>query len=68
MNQPSLDELMKKVDSRYTLVVVVAKRARMLTETGEEEGDNPAVKPVTRALHEVVRGQIRYRRTKHGFK
>ncbi|MCL6449188.1 MAG: DNA-directed RNA polymerase subunit omega [Armatimonadetes bacterium] len=68
MNQPSLDELMKKVDSRYTLVVVVAKRARILTEKGEEEGDTPATKPVTRALHEVVRGQIRYRRTKHGVK
>ncbi|MGB9803014.1 DNA-directed RNA polymerase subunit omega [Desulfofundulus sp.] len=68
MNQPSLDELMKKVDSRYTLVVVVAKRARMLTERGEEDGNGPAVKPVTQALHEIVRGQIRYRRTKHGVK
>lgn len=66
VNQPSLDELMKKVDSRYTLVVVVAKRARMLTEKGEE--DDPVTKPVTRALHEVVQGQIRYRRTKHGVK
>ena len=30
MNQPTLDELMEKVDSRYTLVVVTAKRARTL--------------------------------------
>ena len=32
MNQPGLDVLMKSVDSKYTLVVVAAKRARQLTE------------------------------------
>lgn len=72
MNQPSLDELMEKVDSRYTLVVLVAKRARMLTDernkqNGKQE-NNPVIKPVTQALHEVAQGQISYRRTKHGLK
>ncbi|MBE3588952.1 MAG: DNA-directed RNA polymerase subunit omega [Thermoanaerobacteraceae bacterium] len=67
MNQPSLDELMKKVDSRYTLVVIAAKRAREITEMEREE-NAPAEKPVTRALKEVSRGLIRYRRTRHGLK
>jgi len=66
MNQPSLDELMKKVDSRYTLVVVAAKRARELTARGEE--DRPAVKPVTVALQEIAGGKIGYRYVKSNQK
>ncbi|MCL6639541.1 MAG: DNA-directed RNA polymerase subunit omega [Firmicutes bacterium] len=68
MNQPSLDELMEKVDSRYTLVVVAAKRARMLTEKTGAEGGNPVAKPVTAALHEISRNKITYRRTRQGIK
>lgn len=67
MNQPSLDELMKKVDSRYTLVVVAAKRARAITEA-QEEGDGSEIKPVTRALHEIAQGKISYQWTKYGLK
>lgn len=69
MNQPSLDELMKKVDSRYALVVIAAKRARVLTEKQNSNNSNSkAVKPVTAALQEIVEDKIRYRRTKQGIK
>ncbi len=72
MNRPSLDELLQNVDSRYTLVVISAKRARQLTEISlqqdAEEGSAIASKPVTAALNEVVQGKIKYRRTKHGIK
>lgn len=72
MNQPSLDELMEKVDSRYTLVVLVAKRARMLTEEKNKQNGkqdaSAAVKPVTQALQEVARGEVSFRRTRHGLK
>jgi DNA-directed RNA polymerase subunit omega len=71
MNKPSLDELMERVDSRYTLVVS-AKRARRLTEAmlhqDPEEKPEMAGKPVSAALHEVVQGKIKYRRTKQGIK
>ncbi|MBF7082315.1 DNA-directed RNA polymerase subunit omega [Desulfallas sp. Bu1-1] len=72
MHKPSLDELMDKVDSRYTLVVVAAKRARQLTEialqqAAEESSENFG-KPVSAALQEVVQGKIRYKRTKQGIK
>lgn len=68
MNQPTLDELMKKVDSRYTLVVIAAKRARALTEGGGETVNGAAAKPVTTALMDIVQGKIRYKRTKTGTK
>jgi DNA-directed RNA polymerase subunit omega len=61
MNEPPLDLLMDKVDSRYTLVVVAAKRARLLTERGEGEDDRRR-KPIATALTEIARDRITYRR------
>jgi len=63
MNQPSLDKLMKKVDSRYTLVVLAAKRARLLTETEESENGG---KPVIKALQDIIGDKIKYQRTGKG--
>ena len=68
MNQPTLDELMEKVDSRYTLVVVAAKRARALTERGSAKVDGAASKPVTAALGEIAHDKVKYKRTKIGIK
>ncbi|KUK83543.1 MAG: DNA-directed RNA polymerase subunit omega [Pelotomaculum thermopropionicum] len=68
-NLPTLDELMEKVDSRYTLVVVAAKRARALTESGAEAGDGPvAGKPVTAALVDIFQDKVKYKRTRSGIK
>ncbi len=58
MIQPTLDELMKKVDSRYTLVVLASKRARLLTERGNDGDEGTAKKPVTTALTENAQGKI----------
>jgi DNA-directed RNA polymerase subunit omega len=63
MNQPSLDKLMKKVDSRYTLVVLAAKRARLLTDIEESENGS---KPVIKALQDIANDKIRYQRTGKG--
>lgn len=70
MIQTALDQLMQKVDSRYTLVVIAAKRARKLTEKAESDKNNGFAvrKPVTEALKEIAQGKIRYRRTKQGIK
>jgi DNA-directed RNA polymerase subunit omega len=68
MIQPSLDILVRKVDSKYTLVVAAAKRAREIMD-----GDPPMVeirsnKPVTVALQEIADGKLGYERTKAGIK
>ncbi|MDN5293557.1 MAG: DNA-directed polymerase subunit omega [Eubacteriales bacterium] len=68
MRQPSLDILLKKVDSKYTLVVAAAKRARALTEGEKKLVDTDATKPVTVALEEIAAGKIKYERTKSGIK
>jgi DNA-directed RNA polymerase subunit omega len=68
MMQLSLDELMGKVDSRYTLVVVAAKRARVITEKGKDMADVIHNKPVITALMEISQNRIGYKRTRIGIK
>ena len=68
MIEPPISSLLEKVDSRYTLVVVAAKRARQLTD-----GANPLIKgnsdkPVTVAINEINDNKITYVRTKSGIK
>lgn len=68
MIYPSLDELVDKVDSRYTLVVEVAKRARQIVDGDKPKIDVDSDKPVSIAIREVEAGKIRYRKTKEGIK
>ncbi len=68
MNQPSLDELLRHVDSKYTLVLLAAKRARMLTESNYLVEQDKFIKPVTKALHEIAEGKISFERRKVGIK
>lgn len=68
MNKPSLDALMTKVDSKYTLVVAAAKRARALTEGSEKLIDIKTNKAVSVALEEIAGDYIVYERTKIGIK
>jgi DNA-directed RNA polymerase subunit omega len=57
MKQPSLDILMQHVDSKYTLVVAVAKRARQIMAENSVEESNET-KPVSTALTEMARGEL----------
>jgi len=60
---PSLDKLLEKVDSKYSLVTLAAKRAHQLSETDNTE--NPPMldeyksdKNVGRALEEIKSGDL----------
>lgn len=68
MINPPMDDLLKKVDSKYTLAVFAAKRAREIIG-GEaalvESGSNRAV---TIALEEILQSKLFYQRTKIGIK
>ena len=60
MKQPSLDLLMRKVDSKYTLVVVVAKRAREIMEEATHEDLAKGAKPVSISLEEISHSKFTY--------
>lgn len=53
MIEPSLVELLKKVDSRYALVVMVSKRARQLIQGDKPLINKPDLKSVSLAINEI---------------
>ena len=75
MIEPKIDELQTRVDSRYTLVILAAKRAREInayySQLGEGRGEfiPPLVetadlrsKPLAIALQEVAEGKVSFER------
>ncbi|ACL76140.1 DNA-directed RNA polymerase subunit omega [Ruminiclostridium cellulolyticum] len=68
MIYPSINELMKKVDSRYTLAVEAAKRARQLVDGATKMAKCDSDKEVTIAINEIAEDKITYVRTKSGIK
>ena len=64
-----LDGLLEHVDSKFTLVNVVTKRAKQLNNGAPPLSDkvNPN-KPVSTAFNEVRSGKIAYKRNKDGIK
>lgn len=69
MVKPGITELSKCVDSRYTLVMMAAKRARMIGGQDSEEGyeidySHEKDKPVSVAANEISKGKIGYVRSK----
>ncbi|MCS7459452.1 DNA-directed RNA polymerase subunit omega [Paenibacillus doosanensis] len=61
MLYPSIDKLLDKVDSKYSLVVAAAKRARMLRDGAKTEVRNKrSHKFVGLALEEIYEDHISY--------
>ena len=58
MLYPSMGELLKKIDNRYLLVNITAKRARDLAEQAEADEMPLTEKPVKMALKEIISGRI----------
>ncbi|NLJ34370.1 MAG: DNA-directed RNA polymerase subunit omega [Firmicutes bacterium] len=63
MIEPSFDDLLQKTDSKYTLVIAAAKRARQLLQNDTAlKKEGKAVKPVSLALREIAAGKLRCER------
>ena len=68
--EPPIDELLAKVDSKYQLVIVAAKRARQINDYYQERAEGPVLtagplvestideKPLTIALREINEGLV----------
>jgi DNA-directed RNA polymerase subunit omega len=68
MIEPPMESLMEKVDSKYTLVVAAAKRARQLVDDANKLEKSDSDKPVAVAISEINDNKITYVRTKSGIK
>lgn len=62
MLYPSINEIRLKADSRYTLVVLAAKRARDITEGKPKLTEVDIDRPVSIAANEIAEDLITYRR------
>lgn len=58
MVKPSVTELVKKVENRYALIVMVAKRARQIANGAEPLTDVKEKSPVTLAVNEIAEGKV----------
>ena len=76
MIEPKIDQLLEQVDSRYTLVILAARRAREInsyySQLGEGRGEfvPPLVetgglrnKPLSIAMEEIAEDKVTYERT-----
>jgi DNA-directed RNA polymerase subunit omega len=61
MLNPSFDHVLKEGDSRYTLVMLTAKRARQLVDGSEPVIETDSIKPVTIAIEEIVQEKVKYK-------
>jgi DNA-directed RNA polymerase subunit omega len=82
MIEPKIETLLDKVDSKYTLVLLAAKRSRQInsyfSQLGEGTaefmppqvslGSDRAPKALSIALNEIAEGKITYERTADGIK
>ncbi len=60
-NQPSLQQLLQRTEnSKYTLVLVSARRARQLVDNKDKLLKGNRTKPVSLALDELVSGDLTY--------
>jgi DNA-directed RNA polymerase subunit omega len=68
MLYPSIDEMVELVDSKYSLVVAVSKRARRLQDLNLNQPGSTTTKNVSRALWEIWEGKIQCYRTREIIK
>jgi DNA-directed RNA polymerase subunit omega len=82
MIDPKMETLLEGVDSKYTLVILAAKRSRQInsyfTQLGQGVAEftppqvplraDRAPKPLSIALQEIAEGKLAYERTADGIK
>ena len=60
MINPSVVDLLKKVEDRYSLVIVTSRRARQIIDGSKPLTSSKSKKPLTLAIHEVEEGTVSY--------
>lgn len=68
MINPSVIDLLKKVEDRYSLVIVTSKRARQIIDGSKELVETDSKKPLTIAINEVNEGLVGYEKVEEETK
>ncbi len=59
MVKPTVNELLKKVDNRFELVIATSKRARQIATGAEVLTDADEESAVTLAANEIAEGEVK---------
>ncbi len=65
MLYPSMASLLDRIDSRYLLVNVIAKRSREISEEAEQYEEHLDKKPVSMAIDQLAKGEYTAVPAKH---
>ena len=68
MIYPSIDKIQLQFDSKYTIVILAAKRARQIRGGSPSLIETKARNDVTVALEEIAGGKLGFERIKDGIK
>ena len=68
MINPSVVDLLKKVEDRYSLVIVTSRRARQIIDGAKPLTSVSSKKPLTLAINEVNEAEISYHKCDEGNK
>jgi DNA-directed RNA polymerase subunit omega len=82
MIEPKIEDLLEKADSKYTLVLMAAKRSRQINSYFNQLGEgiqefsppqipitpDQAPKALSIALQEIAEGKVEFERTADGIK
>ena len=58
MVKPAVTDLLKKVDNRYSLIIMTSKRARQIASGATPLVDVDEKSPVTVAVNEIYEGKV----------
>ena len=61
MSKPSIDDLLKKAESRYMLVSIISKRAREIVDGADILVKTTSTKAVNIAVEEFYQDKITYK-------
>ena len=56
--EPPVTEILKKVDDRYSLIIMTSKRARQIAAGAKKLTDAEDKSPVTLAVDEIFEGSV----------
>ncbi|MBE6049411.1 MAG: DNA-directed RNA polymerase subunit omega [Clostridium sp.] len=62
MINPSVVDLLTKVEDRYSLVIVTSKRAREIIDGSAQRIETDSKKPLTIAINELNEGLVTFER------
>ncbi|MBC5628444.1 DNA-directed RNA polymerase subunit omega [Clostridium sp. NSJ-6] len=68
MINPSIVDLLTKVEDRYSLVIVSSRRARQIIDGSNPLTTNKSKKPLTLAINEINEGSVSYHKVEEGTK